>query len=65
MCVHFSSPVATFELAHSYVTLMATIFGAVMLQVHFDGLVLTASAAQHDKKQELGINVIKRHVRRR
>ncbi|KIM61428.1 hypothetical protein SCLCIDRAFT_25916 [Scleroderma citrinum Foug A] len=43
---------------------MATIFGAMMLRVHFDGLVLTASAAQHDKKQELGINVIKQHVRR-
>jgi hypothetical protein len=33
------------EGAHSHVTLMAAIFGAVMLQVHFDGLVLTASAA--------------------
>jgi hypothetical protein len=29
---------------HLYVMLMATIFGAAMLQVHSDGLVLTASA---------------------
>ena len=34
---------------------MTTIFSAMMLRVHFDGLALTASAAQHDKKQELGL----------
>jgi hypothetical protein len=52
-----------FKLMHSYVTLMAAIFGAVMLRVHFDGLVLTASAAQHDKKLGIGINVIKQCVK--
>jgi hypothetical protein len=63
--VYFSSPVAsaTFKFAHSCVTSMAAIFGAVMLRVHFDGLVLTASAAQHDKKLGIGINVIKQCVK--
>jgi hypothetical protein len=45
MMRYFSSPVTMFKLAHLYVTLMAAIFSAVMLQVHFDGLVLTASVA--------------------
>jgi hypothetical protein len=32
-----------FKLVHLYVISMAAIFGTVMLQAHFDGLVLTAS----------------------
>jgi hypothetical protein len=43
--ISFFCPVAMFKLVHSYVTSTAAIFGTVMLQVQFYGLVLTASAA--------------------